>query len=49
MLAWYIVTELGSILENALKMGAKVPGWIVKIFDATLKMLDSIGEDEDVL
>ena len=44
VLAWYIVTELGSILENAVKMGAKVPGWIVKIFDATLKMVDKVGE-----
>ena len=49
VLAWYIVTELGSILENAVKLGAKVPGWIVKIFDATLKMLDKVGEKhEDV-
>ena len=49
VLAWYIVTELGSILENAVKMGAKVPGWIVKIFDATLKMVDKVGEKyEDV-
>ena len=45
VLAWYIVTELGSILENAMKMGAPVPSWIVKIFDATLKMADNIGEE----
>lgn len=44
VLAWYIVTELGSILENAIKLGAPVPAWIVKIFDATLKMADSVGE-----
>ena len=44
VLAWYIVTELGSILENAVKLGASVPGWIVKIFDATLKMVDKAGE-----
>lgn len=25
VLAWYIITELGSILENAVKMGANVP------------------------
>ena len=29
VLAWYIITELGSILENAVKMGAKVPDWLV--------------------
>ena len=46
VLAWYIVTELGSILENAVKLGAKVPGWIVKIFDATLKMVDKAGEQD---
>lgn len=45
VLAWYIVTELGSILENAVKMGAPVPAWIIKIFDATLKMADNIGEE----
>lgn len=45
VLAWYIVTELGSILENAIKLGAPVPAWIVKIFDATLKMLDKVGEE----
>ena len=44
VLAWYIVTELGSILENAVKLGAPVPSWIVKIFDATLKMADNVGD-----
>lgn len=28
VLMWYIVTELGSIAENAGKMGARVPGWL---------------------
>ncbi len=44
VLAWYILTELGSILENAIKLGAPVPEWIVKIFDATLKMADTLGD-----
>ena len=44
VLAWYIVSEMGSILENAIKMGAVVPDWIVKIFDATLKMADTLGD-----
>ena len=47
VLAWYIVTELGSILENAVKLGAAVPTWIVKIFDATLKMVDRVGKDQE--
>ena len=28
VLLWYIVTELGSIAENAEKLGAPVPSWI---------------------
>ena len=44
VLAWYIVTELGSILENAIKLGAPVPTWIVKIFDATLQMANRVGD-----
>lgn len=45
VLAWYIITELGSILENAVKLGAKVPAWFVKIFDATLKMVDHVADE----
>lgn len=30
VLLWYILTELGSIAENAEKMGAPVPGWVKK-------------------
>lgn len=44
VLAWYILTELGSILENAIRMGAKVPLWLVKILDATLNAVDAVGE-----
>ena len=45
VLAWYIVTELGSILENAVKMGAAVPGWLVKLLKASLKAVDAKGEE----
>lgn len=27
---WYIFTELGSIIENAAKLGAPIPGWLAK-------------------
>lgn len=30
ILVWYILTELGSIIENASKMGAPVPGFLKK-------------------
>lgn len=44
VLAWYIVTELGSILENAVKMGAPVPSWLVKLLKVGLKAIDAAGE-----
>ena len=28
VLLWYIVTELGSIIENAGKLGAPIPEWL---------------------
>lgn len=28
ILTWYIITELGSILENAIKLGANPPAWL---------------------
>lgn len=30
VLMWYIITELGSIVENAGKLGAPVPAWLKK-------------------
>ena len=44
VLAWYIITELGSILENAVKMGAKVPEWLVKLLKAGKDAVDKAGE-----
>ena len=44
VLAWYILTELGSILENAVKMGANVPSWLVKILKASASLVEAAGE-----
>ena len=44
VLAWYIITELGSILENAVKLGANVPGWLVKLLKASAKAVEQMGE-----
>ena len=44
VLAWYIITELGSILENAVKMGANVPEWFVRILKIGLKAVNEAGE-----
>ena len=43
VLAWYIITELGSMLENAVKMGAKVPDWLVKLLKAGAKVVENAG------
>ena len=44
VLAWYIITELGSILENAVKMGANVPTWLVKLLKASANLVEAAGE-----
>ena len=46
VLAWYILTELGSILENAVKMGAAAPEWLVKLLKAGLKSVERTGNKE---
>lgn len=43
-LSWYIVTELGSIVENVVKMGANVPGWLIKLLKASTKAMEAAGE-----
>ena len=44
VLAWYIITELGSILENAVKMGVSVPEWLIRILKIGLKAVNEAGE-----
>lgn len=39
--AWYILTELGSILENAVKMGALIPEWLMDLLSAGLKIINA--------
>ena len=53
VITWYIITELGSIVENAAKMGAPVPPFLLKILatvedatDAAGELLDGKKEDE---
>ena len=44
VLAWYIITELGSILENAVKMGAKVPGFLLKVLQAGIRITENAAD-----
>ena len=43
-LSWYILTEAGSILENTVKLGASIPGWLIKILKISLKSIDTAGD-----
>lgn len=43
VLMWYCLTEVGSILENAGKMGAPVPKWFTAALDAGLHIVDQQG------
>ena len=42
VLAWYIITELGSILENAVKLGVKIPEWLTKMLKTSLASIENI-------
>ena len=45
-LLWYIITELGSILENAGKLGAPLPKWLKRMLKQYRDTLDAAqGED----
>lgn len=45
VLMWYCLTEVGSILENAGKMGAPIPAWFAAALDAGLRIVDQEGEE----
>ena len=41
---WYILTETGSIIENAIALGAEVPAWLPKLLNATIHAAENVGE-----
>lgn len=46
VLSWYIITELGSMLENAIKMGAQnVPDWLKKGLSIASDAVDKAGKN----
>lgn len=44
VLVWYILTELGSIAENAAAMGAPVPEFLLKALQKTKDAADQAGD-----
>ncbi len=44
VLVWYIVAEMGSILENGVKMGSAAPVFLRKMIELVQKLVDSVGD-----
>lgn len=44
VVVWYILTEMGSLLEHAVKMGAPVPAFLQKALELTLDAVNASGE-----
>lgn len=47
VVAWYVITELGSVLENAGKLGAPQPRWFRKAISALQDSVDHAGDKLD--
>lgn len=47
VVSWYILTECGSIIENAAALGAPVPSWLTKYIAGLQDSVDgAAGSDE---
>ena len=44
VVVWYIFTEAGSIVENAGKMGSRIPEWLRKAIKALKTGVDNVGD-----
>lgn len=44
VLVWYILTELGSIIENAGALGAPIPAWLGRMLQALGESVDKAGD-----
>ena len=48
VVVWYILTELGSIIENAGALGAPIPGWLKSAIAALQDRVDeTAGETHE--
>lgn len=48
VVTWYILTEAGSIVENAGKMGAPIPKWLKKTIAVLKDTVDVAGGEDGV-
>lgn len=47
VMAWYILTEIGSVIENAGKLGAQIPPWLAKMVEALKGGVEVAGDKLD--
>jgi len=47
VLLWYVITELGSIAENAGKLGAPVPKWLKSSLEQYREAIDRDAEKKE--
>ena len=47
VVVWYILTELGSIIENAGALGAPIPSWLSRAVEALEGRVDQAGEEAE--
>lgn len=47
VIIWYIVSELGSILENSANMGAPIPGFLKSALEKVKNSCDTAAKDEN--
>ena len=47
VLVWYILTELGSVLENAAAMGAPVPEFLIRILANAKDTVENAAGEAD--
>ena len=45
VVVWYILTEAGSIIENAGALGAPIPAWLTKMIAALESKVDDAGDN----
>ena len=44
---WYIITEAGSIVENAGRMGARVPPWLARRIKSMQELTEQRGDEDE--